>query len=107
MTLRERLIESRKSILTPIEELEATGLSEVAISLKKHCKKSLDALEKEIEQIEKELDKIIDKDTNLKISTGWQKAFLVLVKSQHCHCSTIPMSLPCSYLQRNLHVTVE
>jgi len=64
--LRERLIESRKSILTPIEELEATGLSEVAISLKKHCKKSLDALEKEIEQIEKELDKIIDKDTNLK-----------------------------------------
>lgn len=66
LTLRERLIESRKSILTPIEELEATGLSEVAASLKKHCRKSLDALEKEIEQIEKELDKIIDKDTNLK-----------------------------------------
>ncbi len=66
LNLRERLIESRKSILTPIEELEATGLSEVATSLKKHCKKSLDALEKEIEQIEKELDKIIDKDTNLK-----------------------------------------
>jgi len=66
LTLRERLIESRKSILTPIEELEATGLSEVAASLKKHCRKSLDALEKEIEQIEKELDKMIDKDTNLK-----------------------------------------
>lgn len=66
LTLRERLIESRKSILTPIEELEATGLSEVAASLKKHCRKSLYALEKEIEQIEKELDKMIDKDTNLK-----------------------------------------
>jgi transposase len=66
LSLRERLVESRKSILTPIEELEATGLSEVAASLKKHCKKSLEALEREIVQIEKELDKIIDKDTNLK-----------------------------------------
>ena len=66
LSLRERLVESRKSILTPIEELEVTGLSEVAASLKKHCKKSLEALEREIEQIEKELDKIIDKDTNLK-----------------------------------------
>jgi transposase len=66
LTLRERLIESRKSILTPIEELRATGLSEVADSLMKHCRKSLEALEKEIEQIEKELDKIVDKDTKLK-----------------------------------------
>lgn len=66
LTLRERLIQSRKSILTPIKELESTGLSEVAASLKKHCRKSLDALEKEVEQIEKELDKMIDKDTNLK-----------------------------------------
>lgn len=66
LTLRDRLIESRKSILTPIEELEATGLSEVASSLRKHCRKSVESLEKEIEQIEKELDDIIDKDTNLK-----------------------------------------
>ena len=66
MTLRERLVESRKSILTPIEELEATGLSEVATTLRKHCKKSIESLDKEIKQIEKELDEIIDKDTNLK-----------------------------------------
>lgn len=66
MTLRERLVESRKSILTPIEELEATGLSEVATTLRKHCKKSIESLDKEIKQIEKELEEIIDKDTNLK-----------------------------------------
>lgn len=66
MALRERLVESRKSILTPIEELEATGLSEVATTLRKHCKKSLESLDKEIKQIEKELEEIIDKDTNLK-----------------------------------------
>lgn len=66
MALRERLIESRKSILVPIEELEATGLDEIASTLRKHCKKSIESLDKEIKQIEKELDEIIDKDTNLK-----------------------------------------
>ena len=66
MALRDRLIESRKSILMPIQELEATGLDEVATTLRKHCKKSVESLDKEIKQIEKELDEIIDKDTNLK-----------------------------------------
>lgn len=66
MALRERLVESRKSILTPIQELQATGLDEVADTLRKHCKKSIESLDKEIKQIEKELDEIIDKDTNLK-----------------------------------------
>jgi transposase len=66
MALRDRLVESRKSILTPIQELEATGLDEVAATLRKHCQKSIESLDKEIKQIEKELDEIIDKDTNLK-----------------------------------------
>ena len=66
MALPDRLIESRKSILMPIQELEATGLDEVATTLRKHCKKSVESLDKEIKQIEKELDEIIDKDTNLK-----------------------------------------
>jgi transposase len=66
MALRDRLVESRKSILTPIQELEATGLEEVAATLRKHCQKSIESLDKEIKQIEKELDEIIDKDTNLK-----------------------------------------
>jgi transposase len=66
LSLRDRLIESRKSILAPIEEFEATGMSEVAETLRKHCKKSIESLTKEIDQIEKELDEIINKDTNLK-----------------------------------------
>jgi transposase len=66
MALRDRLVVSRKSILTPIQELEATGLDEVAATLRKHCQKSIESLDKEIKQIEKELDEIIDKDTNLK-----------------------------------------
>jgi transposase len=66
LSLRERLIASRTSILKPIEELDETGLSEVADSLRKHCKRSIEALDKEIDQIEKELDETINKDTNLK-----------------------------------------
>jgi transposase len=66
MALRDRLIESRKSILTPIEELEATGLEEVAATLRKHCNKTIESLGKEIKQIEKELDEIVNNDTNLK-----------------------------------------
>lgn len=66
LALRERLIASRTSILTPIEELDETGLSEVADSLRKHCKRSIEALDREIYQIEKELDETINKDTNLK-----------------------------------------
>lgn len=66
LALRDRLMESRKSILTPIEEFEATGLDEVAATLRKHCKKSIESLDQEIKQIEKELDEIINKDTNLK-----------------------------------------
>jgi len=65
LALRDRLIESRKSILTPIEEFEATGMSEVAVTLRKHCTRSLAALNKEIDQIEKELDEIINRDTDL------------------------------------------
>jgi transposase len=66
LSLRDRLINSRKAILTPIEELEATGQSEVAESLRKHCRRSIESLDKEVEQIEKELDQIINKDINLK-----------------------------------------
>lgn len=66
LALRDRLIESRKMILMPIEEFESTGLSIEAESLRKLCRKSIEALDKEIEQIEKELDKIINNDTDLK-----------------------------------------
>lgn len=66
LALRDRLIESRKMILVPIEEFESTGLSNEAESLRKLCRKSIEALDKEIEQIEKELDKIINNDINLK-----------------------------------------
>jgi transposase len=66
LTLRERLIESSKSIIVPIKELKAVGLTDEADTLKNHCKESLEAIEKEIKQIEKELDDIINNDASIK-----------------------------------------
>lgn len=66
LALRDRLIESRTSILVPIEELVDCGLTREADTLRKLCRRSLEALDKEIDQIEKELDKIINNDTDLK-----------------------------------------
>jgi len=66
LALRDRLIESRKTILVPIEELVDSGLTREADTLRKLCRRSLEALDKEIDQIEKELDKIINNDTDLK-----------------------------------------
>jgi len=66
LTLRDRLIESRKSLKQPIKEFIDAGFKDTAKLIENMCCNTLKALDKEIEQIEKELDKIINKDSNLK-----------------------------------------
>lgn len=66
LTLRERLVESRKSLRQPINELNDAGFKDAAKLIENRCKITLNAIDKEIEQIEKELNNIINKDTNLK-----------------------------------------
>jgi transposase len=66
LTLRDRLIESRKSLKQPIKEFIDTGFRDTAKLIEKMCINTLKSLDKEIEQLEKELDKLIDKDSNLK-----------------------------------------
>lgn len=66
LTLRERLIESRKSLKQPIKEFNDAGFRSTAKLIEGRCSGTLKALDKEIEQIEKELDKLINKDSNLK-----------------------------------------
>jgi transposase len=65
LTLRDRLIESQKSLKHPIKELYDTGFTDTAKLIESRCKNTLDAINKEIKQIEKELDDTIKKDTNL------------------------------------------
>jgi transposase len=66
LTLRDRLIESRKSLKQPIKEFNDAGFKDTAKLIESRCSITLSAINKEIEQIEKELDKIIHKDSNLK-----------------------------------------
>ncbi len=66
LTLRDRLIESRKSLKQPIKEFLDAGFKDTAKRIESRCSGTLKALDKEIEQIEKELDELINKDSNLK-----------------------------------------
>lgn len=66
LTLRDRLIESRKLLKQPIKEFLDAGFKDTAKLIESKCSGTLKALDKEIEQVEKELDKLINKDSNLK-----------------------------------------
>lgn len=66
LTLRERLVGSRKSLQQPIKELRDAGFKDSAKLIESRCSSTLRALEKEIAQIEKDLDQLINKDSNLK-----------------------------------------
>jgi transposase len=66
LTLRDRLVESRKSLKQPIKELIDTGFKDAARLIESRCKITLNAIDKEIKQIEKDLDNTINKDSNLK-----------------------------------------
>jgi len=66
LTLRDRLIESRKSLKQPIKELIDTGFKDAANLIESRCKITLNAIDKEIKQIEKDLNDLINKDSNLK-----------------------------------------
>ena len=65
LALRDRLIESRNKLQQPIKELEATGHLQTAKMIEDSCKESLSALNKEIQQIDDDLDKKIKSDKRL------------------------------------------
>lgn len=66
LTLRDRLIESRKSLKQPIKEFKDAGFKDAAKLIESRCINTLKAIDKEIRQIEKDLDDLINKDSNLK-----------------------------------------
>lgn len=66
LSLRERLISSRKSLMAPIDELIAMGDKQGAARVQRGCKLTLSSIEKEIEQIDKDLDDTIKNDPQLK-----------------------------------------
>lgn len=74
LSLRDRLCESRKMLKMPIKEFKDCGHDKTASLIESRCKSTLASLDKEIEQIEKELEKLINNDTNLKNLYGLAKS---------------------------------
>jgi transposase len=74
LALRDRLCESRKILKTPIQEFKHCGHDKTAKLLESKCKITLASLDKEIEQLEKELEKLINNDNNLKKLYGLAKS---------------------------------
>lgn len=64
--LRERLVETQKRLLVPIQEFEESGNPEIAKLLSKAIKKSTDAIEKDLKSVEAKIIEIVNTDENLK-----------------------------------------
>jgi transposase len=71
LSARERLIKARKMLLTPIKELSEAGLQEEEKLVKKACKQTLTALEKEIKAIDKDLEGLVEQDPNLQANYSY------------------------------------
>lgn len=65
-SLRERLVETKKRLVTPIQEFEAVGNTEMAKMLGKTIKASLAAVEKDLKNVEGKIVEIVNGDENLK-----------------------------------------
>jgi transposase len=65
-TLRERLVETQKRLLTPINEFEDAGNPEMAKMLRKTIKKSIAAIDGDLKAVEAKIIDIVNEDDNLK-----------------------------------------
>ena len=65
-SLRDRLVETQKRLITPINEFEDVGNIEMAKLLRKTIKKSIDAIEKDLKSTEAKIMEVVNADENLK-----------------------------------------
>lgn len=64
--LRERLVETKKRLITPIKEFEEMGNATMAKLLAKTIKNSLSAIDKDLKNVETRIIDIVNEDENLK-----------------------------------------
>ncbi len=65
-SLRERLVETKKRLVTPIREFEEMGNTAMAKLLSKTIKSSLIAIDKDLNNVEARIMAIVNEDENLK-----------------------------------------
>lgn len=66
-SLRERLIETKKRLETPIKEFEEMGNAAMAKLLTKTIKSSLAAIDKDLKNVESKIIDVVNADDNLKL----------------------------------------
>ena len=64
--LRDRLVDTRKRLVTPVEEFQQVGELDFYKLLQKAMKASLQAINDDITKIDKQMKTLIDKDSSLK-----------------------------------------
>jgi transposase len=66
-SLRERLVETKKRLETPIKEFEEIGNTAMAKLLTKTIKSSLAAIDKDLKNVESKIIEVVNADDNLKL----------------------------------------
>lgn len=108
--LRERLVETKKSLTTPLKELEQSGDRAMAKLLSKSMQASLAALDKDLTKVESRIIAIVNEDENLRhlyrlitsvVGIGFVTAINLLIYTQGftalrdarklaCYCGVAP-----------------
>lgn len=65
-SLRARLVETKKKLITPIQEFESVGNVAMAKLLAKAIRSSLTAIDKDLQNLERKIIEIVNEDENLK-----------------------------------------
>ena len=73
-TLRERIVDTQKRLMAPIKEFADSGNQEMAKMLTKSIKKTIDALEKDLTNIEKQILSALEKDAELNAKYHFAKS---------------------------------
>ena len=103
-TLRERLVETKKRLLTPVEEFRQMGNDAMAKMLEKSMRKSIKAIETDLEGIESQMKEIIDNDDQLRklyalvtsvVGIGFVTATNLIVHTNEFKILNDPRKLAC------------
>lgn len=65
-SLRARLVDTKKRLITPIQEFESVGDGQMAKLLTKTIKSSLTAIDKDLKKLERKIIEIVNEDEHLK-----------------------------------------
>lgn len=102
--LRERLVQTKKRLVVPVEEFRQMGNDMMAKTLEKAMRKSIKGIEDDIDGIEKQMKDIIDNDSQLEklyslatsvIGIGFVTAVNLIVYTNEFKAINDPRKLAC------------